>query len=110
MQTQPALPGTTPVPGKSDKAGQPMAIKMDELKKRIGNLLTLHKKMALAQDALKDAITASADASGLLASTVSAAVKAMSGDDEAYEAAKLKASQRSLVFDELESSRGETKQ
>lgn len=111
MQThQSELPGTTSTRGKSDPSGQPMSIQIGELKKRFSNLLTLHKKLTIAQDALKDAIKASADASGLLASTVAAAVKAMSGDNEAYEAAKLKASQRALVFDELESSRSETKQ
>lgn len=108
--TQNELPGTRPVSGKKDKSGQPMTPDALQLKTRIPNLVVLHKKLKAAKEALQDAITASATASGLLASEVSAYVRAASGDDEAYQAAKLKASQRSMIFDELDSSRGETKQ
>lgn len=96
--------------GRKDSQGQEKSINLAELKARMGNLLALHKKSRLANDALSDAVKASAEAAGLLTSEVAAFVKASSGDSEAYEASKLKAKQRALIFDELESSTGQVKQ
>lgn len=81
------------------EAGQESVIKLESLQTKMKKLVELHNHAeAVAQD-FKDAVKAAAEASGLLAATVSKYVRAKAGEN--FEETKAKVTQLSLVFEEL---------
>lgn len=83
--------------GKEDAA----VVTLDPLKKKLRDLGKLAVRVATAQEELKDACKAVAEASGLNVSTVKRMVKAQSGDFSAYDDEKRKVEQLGLVFAEI---------
>jgi len=76
-------------------------IKIEPLRKSLRELGELAIKAAEANAKLKDAVKATAEKSGLVASVVRRLVKALGGDKDHFEDEKRKAEQTQLVFDEI---------
>lgn len=84
--------------GRTDRSGQEKAIEMAQLDERMPNLVSLHNAAKLANTELSDAVKATAEKAGLLASVVRKFVVAKAG--EHYEDKMKEAYQLSLVFGE----------
>lgn len=79
--------------------GQEGVIKLEALTTKVDHLVKLHTAAADAKRDYNDAVKVVAEASGLLAATVSRYIKARAGDN--FDDAKKKAMQLSLVFEEI---------
>lgn len=89
---------TKPVRGRKEQ-GQPKVIQLESLRTRVDDLVDLRAKAAAAADAYGEAVKATAEQAGLLASVVRKFVDARAG--EKFEEAKTKAQQLSLCFEEI---------
>lgn len=88
--------------GRKDKNKEDGAvIKPCEVKKSLRELGVLATKAADANAALKDAIKAVAEKSGLLSSVVRRMVRAQSGDSDSFNEEKRKVEQLSIIFEEI---------
>lgn len=85
--------------GRKDAEKQEQTIELEELGRRMDHLLDLHETHKQASADYSEAIKATAEASGLLASTVRSYVAARASESFADRARK--AQQLALVFDEL---------
>lgn len=100
MQTQDANLNTDKKPrGRKDAAKQEAIITMQPIKDAIDDLVGLHEKAGAAADKFNDAVKATAEKAGLLASVVRKFVQARAG--EKFEEEKTKCEQLSLVFTEV---------
>lgn len=77
------------------------AIQVPPLAKGLRNLQALKKKLEAAGEALRDAIKAIAEQTGLNVSTVRRMVNAQSRDFSHYEDEKRKVEQLAVVFEEI---------
>jgi hypothetical protein len=85
--------------GRKDAEKQEQTINLEDLSRRVDHLLDLHQRHKEASADYSDAIKATAEASGLLASTVRCYIAARAS--EKFEDRARKAPQLALVFDEL---------
>lgn len=85
--------------GRKDADKQEAVIKTGPIKEKIDDLVALYIKMGRAADTFNDAVKATAEKSGLLASVVRKFVVARAG--EKFEEEKRKCEQLQLVFDEV---------
>jgi hypothetical protein len=85
--------------GRTGRDKQEKVIKMDELRSRLANLVSLHKKAKDASTDYSAGVKAVAEKAGLLASVVRRFVVAKAG--EAFDEKKKEAEQLNLVFDEI---------
>lgn len=90
--------GESKAKGRTDRSGQEKAIEMAQLDERMPNLVALHAAANLARVELSDAVKATAEKSGLLASVVRKFVVAKAG--EHFKDKMKEAYQLSLVFGE----------
>ena len=98
-QTERALDLKPGARGRKDK-GQEAVIKLETIKTRVPELVTLKKRCDDAAKDYGDAIKKAAEDSGLLAATVRKFVNAKAGDN--FDEEKDKVAQLALVFDEVE--------
>jgi len=91
-------PRTRKARGREDR-GQEAVIKLDPIKSQVDELVQLHRKAAEANDQYGEAIKATAEKSGLLASVVRKFVAARAG--EKFTEEKKKAEQLSLLFEDV---------
>lgn len=87
------------VTGRKEPDGTEAVIKLDELRRRTPELITLRIAMGQAAATYNDAVKAVAKASGLLSVTVNKFIRSRAGDT--YLEDKAKAAQLELVFSEL---------
>lgn len=85
--------------GRKDADKQEAVITMEPVKEGIEDLVQLYVKAGTANDRLNDAIKATAEKAGLLASVVRKFVVARAG--EKWEEEHRKVNQLALVFDEV---------
>ena len=100
MQTQDTNLKTEKKPrGRKNADKQEAIITMQPIKDAIDDLVGLHEKAAAASEKFNDAVKATAEKSGLLASVVRKFVQARAG--EKFDEEKTKCEQLSLVFEEI---------
>jgi len=87
------------VTGRKEKDGTTAVVKLETLRVRLPNLIDLTIKVQQARAELNEAVTATAEACGLLSATVAKFVKARAGDN--FLEQKAKAQQLALCFEEL---------
>jgi hypothetical protein len=85
--------------GRKDKEGQESVIQMQPVKDNLQNLVDLWNKAKESNARLNDAVKATAEKSGLLASVVRRLVNAKAG--EKYDEEANKVQQLALVFEEV---------
>lgn len=85
--------------GRQDKDGSSKVIVLDELRKRLDDLVALKIKAGRAQKAYTEAVTATAEKSGLLSSVVNHFIAKRAGSN--FLDAKKRAEQLALVFEEI---------
>lgn len=85
--------------GRKNADKQEAIITMQPIKEAIDDLVGLHEKAGAAADKFNDAVKATAEKAGLLASVVRAFVVARASDK--FDEAKTKCQQLSLCFDEV---------
>lgn len=97
--------------GRQDKDGSKKVIELDELRSRLDDLVALKIKAGRAQKSYAEAVTATAEKSGLLSSVVNKFVSSRAGSN--FLDNKKRAEQLALVFEEIpliEATKDETKQ
>lgn len=93
--------GRKQVRGRKDKEKQEKVVTLEPLRERLTNLITLHAQTRTASAEYSEAIKATAEATGLMASVVRSYVTAKAAPDGLKDA-KRKAEQLALVFGEDE--------